>query len=343
MVFCPTQGTVRQLGSVVFQRRGAPIRWVSAVPVRHYCHSETQTALQSANLVWNPIARVLIVGSGGLLGRALQHAFADSELLAWTRRDCDITQPETPDRIARAAPDVVINAAAWTDVDGAENPRHWPQVQRVNCEGVAHVLQGCEGAGARLVHISTNEVFPGEPGAYYAEYDPTGPVNAYGRSKAAGEALLASSRHRHLLVRVSWLFGPDGDHFPARITRAADRLPTLKVVDDEFGCPTYTVDAARRIHQLVHQEAAGIFHVVNAGIVSRYAWACQVLQATGRTATAVHPIPGHAWERAAPVPRHAVLVDRRMKAMQLAPLPPWQEALERLVARAEPWVTRRGM
>ncbi len=81
--------------------------------------------------------KVLIVGSGGLLGRALQQAFADSELWAWTRQDCDVTQPETPSQIARAKPDVVINATAWTDVDGAEDPRHWPQVQKVNIQSVA--------------------------------------------------------------------------------------------------------------------------------------------------------------------------------------------------------------
>ena len=284
--------------------------------------------------------RVLIVGSGGLLGHALQQAFADSELWAWTRQDCDVTQPETQHQIARAEPDVVINAAAWTNVDEAEDPRHWPQVQKVNIHGVANLLQGCEATGARLVHISTNEVFPGKPGTFYAEHDPTGPVNAYGRSKTAGEALLGPHLDHHLLVRVSWLFGPGGDHFPAKIARAADRFPELKVVSDEIGCPTYTIDAARRIKQLVHGEAAGIFHVTNAGTVSRYEWACQVLQATGRTATAVHPIPGHEWERAAPVPRHAVLVDSRMQAMRLAPLPSCQDALQRLVALAEPWVSR---
>lgn len=282
--------------------------------------------------------RVVIVGSAGLLGRALQQAFADCKLSAWTRRDCDVTQPETQRRIAAVEPDVVVNAAAWTDVDGAEDPRNWPRVQQVNIEGVGNLLQGCEAAGARLVHISTNEVFPGTPDTLYTEYDPTGPVNAYGRSKAGGEALLAPHLDRHLLVRVSWLFGPGGDHFPAKIARAADRFPELKVVSDEIGRPTYTVDAARRIRQLVHAGATGIFHVANAGTVSRYEWARQVLQATGRT-TVVHPIPGHEWQRAAPVPRHAVLVDSRMQARRLAPLPPGQDALRRLVALAEPWVS----
>ncbi len=288
----------------------------------------------------HPDVKVLIVGSGGLFGHALKQAFADSKLQTWTHRNCDIAQPETPGRISMADPDVVINAAAWTDVDGAEDPRHWPQVQKTNINGVAHLLQGCEAAGARLVHISTNEVFPGEPDTFYAESDPIGPINAYGRSKARGEALLEPYLNHHLLIRVSWLFGPGGDHFPAKIARAADRFSELKVVSDEIGRPTYTVDAARRIRQLIHRGATGIFHVTNGGTASRYEWACRVLKATGRTATAVHPIPGRAWQRAAPVPRHAVLVDSRMHALHLSPLPLWHEALERLVALDEPWASQ---
>ncbi len=283
--------------------------------------------------------KVLILGSGGLLGQALQQAFAETELLAWTHRDCDITEPATRGRIFEAKPDIVINAAAWTDVDGAEDPDLWPLVQKVNCDGVGNLLHSCESAGAQLVHISTNEVFAGEPENFYAEFDRVEPVNAYGRSKAAGEDWLKSHLDRHLLIRVSWLFGPGGDHFPAKIAVAADRHATLSVVNDEIGCPTYTIDAARRIFQLVGRRVSGIFHVTNVGAVSRYEWACQVLQATGRIATRVHPINSSEWHREAPTPCHAVLVDNRMMSLGLKPMPHWQDALKRHRALGEPWTS----
>ena len=282
--------------------------------------------------------RVIIVGSGGLFGRVLQQAFSDTDLLAWTHGECDISQPRATDQISQFRPDLVINAAAWTDVDSAEEPAHWPQVFDVNCKGVEHLIQGCEEAGARLIHISTNEVFAGKPDTVYSEFDPTCPINAYGKSKALGEKLLKPFLNRHLLIRVSWLFGPGGDHFPAKIARAADRLPELRVVEDEIGNPTYTVDAAQRIRQLSGKEAFGIFHVTNSDTISRYEWACQILQETGRTATAVQPIPGRDWKRAAPTPRHAVLADNRTKLLGLSPMPSLKEALQRHVALKEPWV-----
>ncbi len=283
--------------------------------------------------------KVLILGSGGLLGQALQQAFEDADLLAWTHRDCDITEPAIRGRICEAKPDVVINAAAWTDVDGAEDPNLWPLAQKVNSDGVANLLHSCESAGARLVHISTNEVFAGEPNMLYAEFDRVNPVNAYGRSKAAGEKRLKSHLDRHMLIRVSWLFGPGGDHFPAKIASAADRQATLRVVNDEIGCPTYTIDAARRIFQLVSRRVTGIFHVTNEGTVSRYEWACQILQATGRNATLVHPINSSEWQREAPTPCHAVLIDNRMKSLGFEPMPHWLDALKRHRALGEPWAS----
>lgn len=282
--------------------------------------------------------RVLIVGSGGLLGGALQQAFADFEVLAWTRLECDISLPQTVEQISRAKPDLVVNAAAWTDVDKAEDPNHWPQVHAVNSKGVAHLIQGCESANAKMIHISTNEVFPGKPNKVYAETDPTFPINAYGKSKSMGENLLTPHLNRHLLIRVSWLFGPGGDHFPAKIGRAADKLPELRVVEDEIGNPTYTVDAARRIRQLTCKGVTGIFHVTNPDIMSRYEWACHVLEETGRTETTVRPIPGRAWKRAAPTPSHAVLKDNRMEPLGFSPLPPLRDALLRHVALQEAWV-----
>lgn len=277
--------------------------------------------------------RIVLLGAQGLLGRALQSALAREELLAWGRGECDITQPETRTRIEEVAPAAVINAAAWTDVDGAEAPEAWDEVVQVNACCLDRIVQACNGLGAQFVHISTNEVFPGTPGQYYTEEDAVQPINAYGRSKALAEQIVRTAS-RHCIVRVSWLFGPDGDHFPGKIVRAADRYGQLRVVADEYGSPTYTLDAAQRIARLVQIGAQGVFHVTNKGIASRYAWACHVLQHTGRGHVEVTPIPHTEWQRTAPTPLHAVLADQRLQHVGIEAMPEWQDAMQRYLHQA---------
>lgn len=275
--------------------------------------------------------KILILGAEGLFGRSLQEAFPRDAVMAWGRRQCDIGSRQALRLIVQAQPDVVINAAAWTDVDGAEAKANWPAVHAVNCWALKGLLAACDAIEARLLHISTNEVFPGCPGEVYAESAATRPVNAYGRSKAAGENVLRPFLARHCLVRVSWLFGPYGEHFPSKIMRAADRLGALQVVNDEIGCPTYAVDAARMVHAIVRREACGIFHVTNAGAISRYDWARFVLDASGRAAIPITPIASREWPRTATAPLHAVLRDTRLRKEGLGVMPSWQNAMRRLL------------
>lgn len=277
--------------------------------------------------------KILILGAEGLFGRSLQAAFPRDAVMAWGRRQCDVGSRQAGRLIVRARPDVVINAAAWTDVDGAEAKANWPAVHAVNCGAVKGLLAACDEIEARLLHISTNEVFPGRPGEVYAESAATRPVNAYGRSKAAGEDILRPFLARHCLVRVSWLFGPYGEHFPSKIIRAADRLGALRVVNDEIGCPTYAVDAARVVHALVRREACGIFHVTNEGATSRYDWARFVLDASGRAAVPITPIASREWQRPATAPRHAVLRDTRLRTEGLGAMPSWRNAMRRFLTR----------
>lgn len=284
----------------------------------------------------------LLLGSAGLLGQAMQTILPSESTVAWKRGDCDITSQDMPGRVRTVSPDVVINAAAWTDVDGAEDPQNGSALWDVNCEAVGTLAQTCAEIGARLVHVSTNEVFPGEPGFCYEESDTKNPINEYGRSKSAGEDRLFPYLERHLLIRVSWLFGPGGDHFPAKICRAADRFGKLQVVDDEFGKPTYTEDAAKAIAELIRRGATGIFHVTNEGQLSRWQWARLVLNATGRSEVPVQPIPGSEWRRPAATPRHAVLRDTRLESQGLEQLPSHEDALGRLVALGQPWARRGG-
>lgn len=270
---------------------------------------------------------ILLIGARGQLGRALHHAglAAGHQISAWDRDEVDITHPEAAQKVADLAPDVVINAAAWTHVDGAEAAPD--AAYAANTLGPAHLAQGCRRCAADLLHISTNEVFPGEPGQLYREYDPVRPGSVYARSKAAGERAARQIWDRLYIVRVAWLYGPGGNNFPGKIIQAADRLGSLRVVADEVGNPTYAPDAAQAIFRLIDTGCYGIYHLINQGRASRYEWAKEILSQSGRGEIPVTPIPLADWPRPAPPPPHAVLANQAAAALGIQ-LRPWQVALQ---------------
>jgi dTDP-4-dehydrorhamnose reductase len=271
--------------------------------------------------------RLLIVGANGQLGRAVAAVYADRadvRVTAWPGREHDITRPGIAADVAALKPDVVINCAALTQVDAAES--HPDAAFAVNSLGPRYLAEGCAASGAALVQISTNEVFAGHPGAVYYEYDQPAPGSVYARSKLGGEIAAARVLDRLYIVRVAWLYGPGGNHFPAKIIAAADRQQALRVVDDEIGNPTYAPDAAAALAALIETQRYGIYHLVNSGHASRYAWARAVLEATGRGHVPLTPIGLDAWPRPAPPPRHAVLANQAAANLGIV-LRPWQEAL----------------
>ncbi len=226
--------------------------------------------------------------------------------------------------VVALAPDVVINASAWTNVDGAEaNP---DAAYAVNALGPKYLAEGCARCGAALVQVSTNEVFPGHPGIFYREYDRTQAISSYARSKLAGEIAVTQLLHRLYIVRVAWLFGPGGANFPAKIVEAANRLGALRVVSDEFGNPTYAPDAAAAIVRLVESGRYGLYHLVNEGWCSRHQFAQQVLAHSGRGAIELTPISHKEWPRSTQPPLHAVLVNQAGAALGIR-LRPWEEAV----------------
>lgn len=271
---------------------------------------------------------VLIVGGRGQLGRALQQAFQvrpDIRLTLWSRPEHDITSPQITGAVAQLAPDVVINAAAWTNVDGAETDPDGAYA--ANMLGPKYLAEGCAACHAALVQVSTNEVFAGEPGRYYREYDQPSARSVYARSKLAGERAARHMLDRLYIVRVAWLFGPGGDNFPAKIVRAADRHGALRVVNDEFGNPTYAPDVAAALVALVDNGHYGLYHLINEGYTSRYDLARHVLACAGRGHVPVTPIPAREWPRPTTPPLHAVLVNQAAAALGIT-LRPWQEAVE---------------
>ncbi|RIK37482.1 MAG: dTDP-4-dehydrorhamnose reductase [Chloroflexi bacterium] len=271
---------------------------------------------------------LLLIGSRGQLGRALEDMYCASSGVRVTtgnRPQLDIANPAIAEQIAALAPDVVVNCAAWTDVDAAEsNPE---QAYAVNALGPHYLAEGCRRCGAMLVQVSTNEVFAGEPGRIYREYDEPQPGSVYARTKLGGERAVIQRLDRFIIARTAWLFGPGGTNFPSKITAAADKYGALRVVRDEWGNPTYAPDAAAAIAQLIDWGWSGIYHIVNQGQASRFEFAQIVLQASGRGHIPLTPISHAEWPRATQPPLHAVLANQAAAALGIQ-LRPWQEAVK---------------
>jgi dTDP-4-dehydrorhamnose reductase len=272
------------------------------------------------------MSRILIVGATGQLGRVLMSWPSGHEHIGLARADCDITDAAAVmAAVVSRRPEIVINAAAYTDVDGAES--HPDLAYAVNAHAVGHLARACREVGALLVHISSNEVFDGTAPQPYDEWDQPHALSVYARSKLAGENAARFYHDRVLIVRVAWLFAAGGNNFPAKIMAAADRHGRLRVVADEFGNPTYAPDLARALFDLLAAAAPpGIYHLTNSGVASRYEWACAVLRLTGRGHIPVTPIPHTEWPRPSRPPLRAVLANRAAAALGIR-LRPWDEAL----------------
>lgn len=270
--------------------------------------------------------RLVVIGFRGQLGRALLDALAGQPLLALDYPEVDMTRPALIEQICDFHPDVVINAAAWTNVDAAEDTPD--ACYAVNVTGVQHLAIACQRSQAALVQVSTNEVFPGLPGRFYREWDATAAASGvYAASKEAAERLARSLlAGRFYIVRTAWLFNNGGNNFIAKIIAAADKHGSLRVVADEFGNPTYAPDLAAAIARLIQTGHHGIYHFTNRGHCSRYEWALEILRLAGRRDVPVTPVDAAQWPRRTTPPPHAVLHNTAGAALGIA-LRPWQAAL----------------
>jgi dTDP-4-dehydrorhamnose reductase len=271
--------------------------------------------------------RLLITGGSGMLGQdVVDRATAvGHDCVPLTHAELDITDlPEVRSAVSAAAADVVINCAAWTDVDGAEAAPE--AAAAVNGEGAGNVTRAAREAGAWTIHISSDYVFDGRRREPYVESDETNPISAYGRSKLAGEeAVSQAAPDSHTIVRSSWLFGAHGRCFPATILRLARERDELSVVEDQVGCPTFTGHLAPALIELCDTRPAGTLHVAGAGSCSWYELAREIV-ALARLECEIRPSNTAEQNRPAPRPAYGVLgTERRGEAPRL---PAWREGLE---------------
>ncbi len=269
--------------------------------------------------------KILLTGHKGQLGRALLPLLGEYEVLGLDLPEHDITDRKGLLVLARDfRPDLILHPAAMTDVDGcARDPA---LAYRVNAMGTQNVALAAAAVEAELLYVSTNEVFDGQADVPYHEWATRNPVNAYGRSKLAGEWYVQNLLTRFYIVRTAWLYAPGGRNFPHRIIQLADERGFLKVVADEVGNPTYVADLAQAIVALIETHAYGIYHGVNAGAASRYEFAKEILRLSGREHIPVEPITLAEFQRASSPPPYAPLENNAAAALGIV-FRPWQEAL----------------
>ena len=276
--------------------------------------------------------RVLVTGGDGQLGTELVLAFTGHEVVAPERSAFDLTSRDSVLQcVTTVAPDVVVHAAAWTDVDGCEQDPD--RAVLVNALGTRHVVEGARIVGARVVYVSTDYVFPGDGSRPYTEWDATAPLSVYGRSKLGGERELDPGS---TIVRTSWVCGRTGANFVKTMLRAASAPPAdgLAVVDDQHGSPTFADDLAGMIAQLVVARLTGTFHVTNQGHTTWCGFARDILAAAGLDPGIVRPIATAELRPARPAPRPtwSVLDNAALRLSGIPLLPHYRESLERLVA-----------
>ena len=295
--------------------------------------------------------RLMVSGAGGMLGHDVMRAGrrAGHELAGLGRGELDVTDGEAVDRaVARVRPEAIVNCAAWTDVDGAEDHRR--QADAVNAEGAGNLARAAAGAGVPLVHISTDYVFSGEAPLDargsprpYVESDPTGPRSVYGQSKLAGEHQVLAASDAHAVVRSSWLFGVDGHNFVATMLRLADErhasasergaapLRPLRVVSDQTGCPTWTGHLAPALLGLIEREVRGVVHLAGSGHTSWHGFAREIFR-QAELDCSLEPATSAQLARPAPRPAWSAIASERADVL---PMPDWRDGLAGyLAARA---------
>ena len=279
--------------------------------------------------------KILVTGVGGQLGydvckvldaRKIENKGVD---LA----DFDITDAQaTREYIVSYHPDAVIHCSAWTAVDKAEDELE--MVRAVNTEGARNIASACKEIGAKMLYLSTDYVFPGTGDRFYEPDDPTGPLDAYGKTKLGGELAVKELLDRYFIVRISWVFGKNGNNFVKTMLRLAETKSELNVVCDQIGSPTYTADLAPLLCDMVMTDKYGTYHATNEGICSWAEFAEEIFRLAGKQVK-VNYIPTSEYPTRAVRPLNSRMSKDKLEEAGFARLPHWKDALNRYIKDME--------
>jgi dTDP-4-dehydrorhamnose reductase len=272
--------------------------------------------------------KILILGHQGMLGCDLfSRLGVDHDVTGKDIDDFDLTSGDSCRAvIEEVMPQVVVNAAAYTNVDGAETNRDL--CYAVNAEGVRNLVVACQDRRIGIVHFSTDYVFDGAKGEPYTEEDLPNPLNVYGASKLQGERFLRDHTAPFLLIRTEWLYGKNGKNFVGTILEKAKTERNLKVVDDQIGSPTNTWDLAGAVKVLIDGGHAGVYHITNRGVCSWFDFARKILQYAGMDDVTVDPIASSSLSRPALRPLYSGLSGKKFRETTGKTMRVWQIALQ---------------
>jgi len=269
--------------------------------------------------------RILVTGANGQLGREIARQGHEHELVLTDVDTLDITDGKSVMNFFRdIKPQAVIHCAAYTNVDGAESAADG--AFRVNVIGAQNMAAGCLETGARMVYVSTDYVFDGQTNALYREFDVVNPQTVYGRTKWQGEEMVRQILGRHFIVRTAWLYG-DGNNFVRTMLRLANEQDSLRVVSDQVGTPTSTVDLSWTIFRLLASDAFGTYHATCQGQCSWYEFACEIFRQAGKSVGVV-PVTTAEFVRPAKRPAYSVLDNHMLRMTVGDPMREWTKALQ---------------
>lgn len=270
--------------------------------------------------------KLLLIGAKGMLGHALAAEFKkDYQLTKWDKEEIDITNQEMVDKkILNLKPDLVINAAAFTDVDGCEDSQKKKICMKVNGNGPGYLAKVCSKLKILLIHYSTDYVFNGQKKSGYKEnYNKIDPINAYGKSKALGEKLIKKNTKNFYIIRTAWLFGKHGKNFVDTMLQLAKEKHKLKIVNDQHGSPTYTVDLAKTTRYIIEKnKKPGIYHATNLGATTWYNFAKEIFK-IANIKIKVNPCNSDEFPSPTKRPKYSILINTKLPKMRK-----WQHALK---------------
>ena len=274
--------------------------------------------------------KVLITGSNGMLGHDLEKVLKDKhELILTTSKTLDITDKDnTIDFIVKNKPDVVINSAAYTDVDGCETNQDLAYA--VNGEGVRNLALACKEVNCPLVHVSTDYVFDGTAREPIGEDGEIGPISVYGKSKLKGEEAIQEILDKFFIISTAWLYGINGKNFPKSILELSKDHSEITVVYDEVGTPTYTPDLAYGISQIIETDYYGIYHLTNSGQCSWCEFARYIFEIADKDVKVI-PVTASEFSRPAPRPSYSVLKNKKWIENGFEPLRSYKDAIKEYI------------